>query len=274
MSHHGNPKSAPHYPWLPTPGPVLLLGLGYLAVAWLVFFAVDVGNFLGARDWLEARVGMPVIWYHLTEEGSVHELFQWAFLGGLGICAAVASGVLMRAGAVRPARFWGLFAVAGVFMLIEDTGDPRFYIAALARDAFGDMGGRVAEAFFLLLIGLVPLLAIALYGRSVAWCRSTVVFLAVGIVSYALAGGTSALSKFGTWYAEVGGFIDQVILRGALLPVADYGSIWTNGPVLMDYWLEESLELVGAMALLAACLAYYRSWVNRSRVHPESPERA
>jgi len=83
---------------------------------------------------------------------------------------------------------------------------------------------------------------------------STMRYLVIGYLSYGVAAIASASRLIGSWYEVIGGSLVQTLFpHMADVAFAELGP-GAVGYFLMDYLLEESLELLGAATLSTALL--------------------
>jgi hypothetical protein len=242
------------------PGLVVALAAAYLLVAYLAIVVVDVLEV--GRAWLvQNEPRRAALWVLLFEDGSPTEFFQWSLIGALIVLAALTTGSLRERGEVAAARFWRLIAVGGVLMLMEDAGNVRHRLAYHARvagllDAPGPWHLAV-EMVWYAAIATVFLWAVVRYVSAILPARQTVVLGVAGAFVYAVAAIMSATRDIGFWYASAGRFIERRIFRTDL-PLPEVWEPWHVHFFIMDYLVEESLELIGAALLVAAVLAYRR----------------
>ncbi|MFA9477094.1 hypothetical protein ACERK3_02185 [Phycisphaerales bacterium AB-hyl4] len=241
-----------------SPWHVLLFAGGYLAAAWGVFFVVDVGNVAGLRDRLIATgLQDPTIWHRLFMEGGVTEMLQWMTLGIAGVLAAMLAGRCWHAADPSEraaARFWLIMSVALTVMLIEDAGNPRHQVRQWAHTASGSFFvSMLAEGVCFLLIAAVPVYAVLRYGRTMWGYRNTRWYLLIGFATYATVSTFSASRHVGEWYIAAGTWIHAMV-GGDLVRYDHHQPLefW-----LMDWLVEETLELIGAAFMLAAGVAFF-----------------
>ncbi len=246
------------------PAHIFCSALAYLALAWLISYLGDVHNFLGLTDRLINRgAERPFMWYYLFMEGSPTEMVQWLYLSATVVLCGLTSGRLAAKNYRLPARFFLLMGIGVVTMLMEDAGNLRHQIKYYFRLALGDtmLVGIAVEMLFFGLLGLFMLYALVRYGRYVWRQRMTRNFLGLGYISYAVASLASGTRHFADWYDHAGNWLLQVVglyepFNARFVPTAVGRPI---GFYVMDFFLEESLELVAAAALCTAAYAYYRA---------------
>lgn len=242
--------------WIIRPRIALLVGIGWLLLGWLMFFAVDVGNVFGSRDMVEARLNYPGLWFTFFNEGGPVELMQWACLGLAGFYMCIVGGSLCERRRTVQASFWMLMGLAVIVLLIEDAGDPRFQIRAYsARLTGSDSVGKLAEIVCLMVYAGIPLYALARFGRSILKPLRVSIPLLLGFMAYGLVGVMSAVKQIDDEiYRRMGAFVADGLAAGRLLRF-DTGfhplEHW-----LMDLLVEESIELFAAVMFLAAICAF------------------
>ena len=239
--------------------------LAYLAMAWVLFFAVDVFNLFGSRDLLSRVLpDNPSTWYQLFRDGRVTEWLQWGALGIAGLIAAIHAGRLYERqdpAAQRLARFWVLIALALTLMLIEDAGNVRHMLRWYAyRLTDMVMAERAVEfAYFSVLAG-IPLYALLRYWRDHRQHGPTHRYLLAAFAFYGIAGLSSATRHWGEWHDRVGeaalATIRRVDENFVIYRHVSYDGQVREGYWLMDMIVEESVELLGATMFLCAAMAF------------------
>ena len=238
----------------------IVLGVIWLLIAYTAILVVDVAG-LGQERLAEAVPDRPVMWLLLFEPSSPTELLVWATLGVLALVSANISGRLRLRGEERPAAFWRLIGVGAVLMLMEDAGDVRYIfhqwveIAGILADHPHQL--PIVEAIWYAVIASVFAVAILRHGRAVLGSRATVVLGTVGVVAYAVASLGSLSREVFPWYVDLGARLEALIPGELPRPPGwhDINVHW----FLTDRVFEESFELLGAVFLLAAALAYRRT---------------
>lgn len=227
-----------------TPPRVLLVAVGYLALAWGAVYVVDVAGLTAAADWLETPV-----WINLFHESYLTELLQWGTLAAAALIAGYLGGQLRDAGDRRLAGFWTVLSAGLMLMLIEDSGNPRHALGEFTEEALG-VPGFTTNLLFLGAIALVLLYALVTHWRQV-WARPRLRnHLLVAYAMYGLAGSMSGTGP--RWYHLAGGRIDARLFGGRL-PEADAVD-GSQEFLIMDLMVEESVELIGAALFLAVAV--------------------
>lgn len=250
----------------PAPMLILFTGLGALALAWGAFLLVDIAGF---RGWSAAlyealyhrNPERSQVWVILFTEAGPVEMVQWLLLVLAAGLAFHVHGRLFAGSA--PSRenlcartFWLLMGIAFLLMLIEDAGNPRHWFRHFFWEFLGDREGKISELIFFAALGAVPLTALGVFGRPILRLPKTRGFLLGGFVFYAIAVGSSTTRYY--WYEAAGHWLHVRVFGEALREVS-LGS-QGHGFWLMDYLVEESLELVGATLLAAAAAAFLREY--------------
>jgi hypothetical protein len=260
-------------PFRRTPPSWLVFGLiaGYLVATHIAVYIVDLRRAgTGVHAWMAQDPNVvPYLWVHIFQEAGPTEFLQWGTLGLLAVVAGAVGGALNSGGgpptierrrAERAGRFWRIFGFAAALMLVEDAGNVRHVLVRYARVHFE--GGvtnvtTLTEVGFYALLGAVPMYAVLRYGRHVWHVPATRWFGLAGVVAYAVASISSATRYLGDWYQHAGLWVRQVPMGDQLPPVEAWEG-WRTHFYLMDYLVEESLELLGASLLLAAAVGFAR----------------
>lgn len=233
----------------------------------VLILLVDVSGAFGGIDALAARgLAPPAVWFQMFQDRGVAEFLQWAAFGWFIILALTLRSWWWDRDA-DAARFWGLGAVFGMLLLVEDAGDVRDTIAHWG-DAFlpGSRSGDITMVVWFGVIAAVLAVAVLRYGRRVLADRRTAVYGAAGVVAFAIASlGTAFDRLFGGLEPAGRWLVEDVFGAPHLvrLPGEDTDFLLH---LIADFIIEEPLELLGAAFLVAAALAHAR--VLRS---PDAP---
>ena len=239
-----------------------------LLASWGGVLLLDVLNLGGWGAWFtfEASPHMfdenNAFFYAWFDDRSPVEWMQWLCLGSFSILSAYRAGQLQRSSDRVLFVFWGLMAVGGMLLVIEDAGSPRHRILELLAifPVLRAYEGAVV-VFFELFIYFPALAALPVYAFYRAHNRVRALptvyrYLLIGFGFYAVAAFFSASSGIGFWYNIVGeAWLDLMFSEHLLDP--DVYRQPDLGFWLMDTLVEESLELLGAAGLLAAVVAQY-----------------
>lgn len=240
----------------------VLLVLFYIITAWIISYLVDVHNYMGLRDTMVSSRALhpPVVWYALFREGGMTEILQWIFLGSTAFYARSLGKELRTSEQSHASSFWFLFSFAVFFMFMEDAFNIRHGLSFLARLVFSGFSPVLVRTFvegiFFFVLGSIPVYALIRYGRDVLNYARTRRLMLGGFAAYALAVGASGSRYIYDWYTGAGRFIHETIGRGSMLipPGWDVSELEF---FLMDWIVEESIELLGASFLFAATLCFY-----------------
>jgi hypothetical protein len=230
-------------------GGVLAAAAGLLAIAWMLVLVFDLLQVIGPLE-------RPV-WEQVFHNNRPAEWVQWTVL----LTGAVLSAFISAHLSGGPARFFFVMAFGLALIFFEDSSDLRHvlfyeYWSPMAGASIGAFPTRViSDTLYFSLIAAVPLYAVLRYGRSIWPAPATRYYLIVGVILYALAGGLSAVRHLNDLYVNTGAWIDSTV----------FASRWPASPgmsesrahfYVMDSFIEESLEMMGAAFLLAMVLAY------------------
>ena len=249
----------------------------YLLLMWGCFFLIDAFDVFGVRAFLHARSITDPLWFHLNRQASITEILQWVVLGATAFTAGVIRGAGTGDGNGAKGRaFWTIMGIATIFMLIEDAGDPRHrltdYIVTFTGHTRAEELGRhlvtAVELVYFSLLASIPLYALLRYGLFFRVYRKVKFYLLTGFIAYGAASIFSVTSYMNDWYIKAGGFIHNVVAGGQLYRVDwPYTAYHVHEFWLMDLIVEESIELLGAGALLAAALSYLQVLKAKKESH-------
>lgn len=257
---------------------IFIVTILLVALSFLLFYLIDLRNFLGTRDLLFSADRrsfffsyQPFFFQHWGRNSGIAEIIQYSFLGVGVLIAGFCSGFLYKK-EKRLSKFWLIMSISLLLMLLQDAGELRHVPMSYAMWAFGEVdqgiAGTLVELAYFAIMGGVPLYALIKYWKDISSYVRSKYYLLIGFVFYALAGG---LSFFGTafeglfegnLYSLLGEyFYDFALSIGDDAVV----TIWEETSFnvrffLMDSLLEENIELIGAGALLAAVLAFWHTY--------------
>lgn len=244
---------------------------------------IDILDVFGIRTFLfNSDWGTPFFWYHWYRNGGPIEFVQYSFLG----FAALYSVRNSQHGLTVNKKFWGVFSIALLYLLIEDAGDPRHFIRYYVQQAAGETDGQgfwgtMTELVYFTVLGSIPLYAYWRYGRvALKDYMRTKSYLIGGFLFYGLAASASFLgSAFSTLinrdlYTFLGNNIISLIvfLGGPEVESAYMGDNYNSiSFYIMDSPIEESIELIGAALLLLAAVSFIKKkniendhWIENS----------
>jgi hypothetical protein len=243
-----------------------LIIAGFIAIIWLLVLLVDL---IQVSD---GPLERPV-WEQAFHNNRPAEWVQWATL----LTGAILSANLAARMHGNPARFFFLMAFALALIFFEDTSDLRhvfyheYWVSHFGDDISGIPTRVVSDTIYFSAIATVPLYAVARYGLSVWPVRSTRYFLIAGFVLYALAGGLSAIRHLNDLYINIGAWIDENLFFSRW-PSAEHISQERAHFYVMDSFIEETWETLGAACLLAMVLAYATYWRKESEASATPPD--
>lgn len=244
-----------------------------LASAFILTFIgillIDILDVAGIRTYLFNReFYMPFFWWHWFRNNGPFELMQFLFLG-LGVIYTAKNTDF---GSPVNRKFWYLFSIGLMLMLIEDAGSPRHLLRNYVEDIAGEAGygmlGTLTELVYFGLLASVPLFAYFKYGRiGLKQYPLTKKYLLGGVVFYGAASGASFVGSafsglFDTdIYTLIGSrVVDLIVLLGGPDVEAQYlGQFHDHiSFYIMDSPFEESLEIIGGALFLLAAVSYVR----------------
>ncbi|WP_041366872.1 hypothetical protein [Natranaerobius thermophilus] len=270
------------------PGTLMGFTILYLLVAAILVYLVDIQN-VGMQGFLDRLYEVtkyraqeptePLLFAHIFREGGPTEILQWILLGAAALISAYHAGKLSselannrKESLTDAQKFTCLLSIGLLFMLLEDAGNPRHTLATYFPTIFEYLGienfltgSTGIELVYFGVLGLFMLGAAWYFWRHARHLSMARNYLILGYLSYGVATMASATRNIGNWYIKVGSRINEMIGEGAIANNLDPNYIRGNftptervGFLLMDNLFEESLELIGATALVAGILAYIK----------------
>lgn len=246
------------------PAVILFSGFGVLALGWIGFLLIDLFDIFGLGTALYEKMqtrspSRAWLWVLLFTEGAAIEIVQWLLLAtaaGLSFhLHGSLSGRKNPSGDEVCARaFWLLMGIAFLLMLVEDAGNARHWIRQFVQFLLGGQSGAITEFIYFGTLAAIPVSALVFFGRPVVRIKQTRYMLLAGFFCYGMAAGGSATRYY--WYEAAGQWLHVHIFREGL-KIVEVGS-HGHGFWLMDYLLEESLELAGATLLAAMAATFLR----------------
>lgn len=156
---------------------------------------IDMLDVFGIRTYLfNLEWRTPFFWYHWFSNGGSAEFLQYSFLG----FAAIYSAKNANSESSITKRFWSVFSIALIYLLIEDAGDPRNDIRYYVQQATGETDGQgfwgtITELIYFIGLASIPLYAYFRYGRiALKDYAKTRLYLIGGFFFY----GFAAISSF------------------------------------------------------------------------------
>lgn len=253
--------------------PVIFV-IALLTLSFILILLIDVWNLFGVRDLVIEYRDFPYFWFHWFLVPV--EVLQWPMLGLCILTYAFIAGIAYRNGEKEVLSFWLLLGAGVILMLMEDAGDVRHIIRNDIEEITGESSygyiGTIFELSYFAVLALIPLYAILRY-RRVYWpVKATKGYFLLGFFCYGLAVFSSwagsafrSVTEFNDLYTFAGQFIVRPLFHlneGAReLYEQTNMEFAERGNHLVEFWFmdrvyEESLELLGAGALLAAGLSF------------------
>lgn len=245
VSHEKKSKMFLHSDFLRKHLPSLIVILSSFVVVISALVAVYLVDVLNVSSVASERG----LWWHLFRNRGPIEWVQWIFLSLTFLSGAVLCGIYWERDKKNERNFWGLLSLTFLFMLIEDAGDPRHVLADYGYTLFDISRRNIEGAVFLLIV--LPLgYAVLRYWRVIFYSVQTRVYFFLGAGFYGLAALCSLFREKEAFYVNVGERLSAAI-TGSTIP----------GFFLMDFVLEESLELMAAAVFFSGVLVYWRTEV-------------
>ncbi len=220
-------------------------------------------------DWAQLEEDrVPLFWFHVFGEASPTEKLQWAYLG-LSVFLAGTYAVLQYKATSRvPWAFIILFIGLSI-MFAEDVYNLRHLISGyIARVYFGIEGfsrgwwagswRSLIELTFYFFLGGIMVAALLLVWRNEQLASAGKKYLLAGYLLYGAAAAGSATRHLGSWYLKLGEQILLNINEGMRSRVEASFQKENLGFYIMDYAVEESVELLGATLIASALLLFIR----------------
>lgn len=247
---------------------VLVFSAFVLIISYVMVYLFDLHNLFGVRGFFISEFdSWPFFWYHWFKNGGPIEIIQYFLLGAGAL-------VSIKNSSRGSTKFWSLMGIALILMLIEDAGDIRhtirIYVQTIANESEQGFYGTLTELVYFSVLAFIPVYAFVRYGpKALQGHKKTATYFVVGFIFYAVATGASFIgSAFHSlldknFYMITGRYLLNLIVSISDQKTAELYSQnkdWISF-YLMDSPVEESIELLGASMLLAACLSYARRHV-------------
>ena len=210
-----------------------------VAAFWVGIYLIDFVEIFG----LTSDRGF---WWHAFRNRGPVELIQWLIIATVVISSALLSGMHMQRGERSAHFFWLLVAIGFALMLIEDPGDPRHMLAAHFKNFWGTDHKWVEGTVFGIIVA-PTIFAFLRYWSVPFRFPQTRLYLLAGGALYALAATTSLFRAQDEFYPRLGDRISAVIFNGEI-----------GGFFVMDFIIEESVELMAGAIFLAGVVMYGR----------------
>lgn len=241
----------------------------FLFLSLLVVWLIDYHNFAGSRDLLAQRLEIPYFWYHWFLVPLEIPL-QWYLLGAALIFFLLNAGIALERQQKDIYLFWLISGTGVVLMFAEDAGDVRHalrhYVEKLTGEGtYGVWGSSFELLYFVALAGIITY-ALVRYHR--VWL-SILPVRRFFVIAYLMYGLSVASSFAGAAYKSATGMdlytqVGHILMHRWFVTDPHTLQFYENATqyaridfCLMDMLWEESLEFVGAAALLAAAMAFF-----------------
>lgn len=215
-------------------GAILILG-----AFWLGIYLIDFMEIFGISSFRG-------FWWHAFRQNGPVELVQWLLIATVVLLSALLSGSYMQRAERDAQFFWLLIAIGFSLMLIEDAGDQRHFLVQHFRNFWGTDFKLVEGSVFAVMAGPI-VFAVLRYWNVPFRFAQTRLYLVVGGGLYALSAAQSVLRAQWDYHPRVGARISAVLFNGEI-----------DGFAVMNFIVEESVELVSAALFLAGVVMYWR----------------
>ncbi len=248
----------------------------FIALSFLLIYLIDILNMFGIKAQMIQTLEVPYFWHHWFTT-PVEIPLQWILLALTALFFMLAAGMAYERKDRQTFYFLILLSAGLLLMLIEDAGDVRHaYRRALGRILVGETGygyfGTVFELFYFGFIAAVMLYALWRY-REVYWPHRDIkkylftgyIFYAAG-VSASFSGNVSRVLIGFNIYEAMGEYLLKTFFIRDEITTRAYEIASENsraGYNFMNYVVEESLELIGAGALLVAGIYFFNTYKTK-----------
>jgi len=264
---------------------VFLFTSSYIALSFLLYYLIDLTNTWGARDWLLQTSGVyfyftyvPFFFQHYGRDGGFAEVVQWGLLAVAVAYSLYYAGLTTRD--FKISRFWLLFGIGMMLMLLEDAGEVRHWMMSYVQWAAGEpdqgLWGTTFEGIFFIIVGGLPVYAWWRYRKTIRSHGRVYWYVLWGIIAHATAASLSfvgtAFQKtldvdvytiMGVWFREYSLRIGDDELRTVWDTWDAENWLYQTDFYLMDSFVEENIELIGNAFFLAAALSVSQYYYNR-----------
>ncbi len=257
------------------PSWIFYVAISFLILSLLAVYLIDYLNAFQSRDFLINKLDVPYFWYHWFLI-PLEKPLQWYILGATLLFFILNAGIAYERNDKRIYKFWLLTGIGVILMFAEDAGDVRHALRHYVERLTGEITyGFIGSTFELLYFATIAFIIIyaAYKFRDVYWNHiKTRKYLIIAYILYAIA---VPLSFAGAAYRTVTG-VALYDLAGKyfmnLLFVTNHETqlIYEHAKefarvdfLLMDMLVEESIEFIGASALLVAGVAFFMDYARR-----------
>ena len=253
----------------------------YLITAYLLIYLMDFRMAVGdVSVMINSEYATPFLWVHLFSEGSLTEIIQWTFLGlSLGLSAFYA-GMLKEKRKYMPSGFL-LLSLGLLIMFMEDTGNFRHLISdnaamIMMKDPYSlewkkSLVRTGIEMSIYAVLGIIMLSAFYRIIRDRKENKEAKIFLAAGFLLYGVAAFASATRNVGDWYIRAGTQL-MLMLDGSHM-IDHYEKFNPPKPLgfwFMDFVLEETIELLGAVLILTSIILFVKHYFTEKKILDET----
>ncbi len=260
----------------------------YLAITWLAVIAWDIFDLFG---WQGAAAYCPqswnLLWICLFREAGPTEVLQWTLLATSVLIALHGRHHAWKIGNTNHAMIFMLLATGLTLMLLEDSLNVRhhFTVSVLqpiwSPDPVPTTARTAWEAFYYLVLALIMLAPVLILLRRTSPSIRVLASMGVAYAVYGLAAASSAFRYVDSAYSRLGDLLITTLpmtsanhWQHAQARIAQWHEknpeeTRTLGFYLMDMMVEESLELLGALLLLAALVQLHKFFTLNS-IEPPS----
>ena len=253
--------------------------LFFIGLSVLLTILVDIVNIFNVKAFMNRALDVPYFWYHWFTIPLEIPL-QWYLLGSIVVVFAMIAGGAYERNEKQIFYFWFLLSLGVVLMIVEDAGNVRheirWMIESVADEEQYGFFGTISELLYFAIIGVIMLFALIRY-RNVYWHLIDVkkylflgyLFYGLGVASSFLGSAFESVTGF-SLYEKTGTFImDSFFLNDEKTELTYEIALETMEDLnfmFMDKVYEESLELIGAGALLTAGFFFLFSYMgNKSQ---------
>ncbi len=271
---------------------IIFLSVIFLVfLSFLLFYLIDLRNWLGLRDYLFSLNNksfdffyFPLFFINWGRNGGIAEIIQAVLLASSALTSAFIASY-ERFKSKKKYYFWLLLAISFSLMLIEDASEVRMTIVSYVQAYFGEIHqgviGSFVEFIYFSILASIPIYTILYYGKFLLKYKKTRIYIVIGFSLYFLAASLSFLGRVvaeifvkaqRTYYGLLGENLYNFFLK---IGDSNLTKAWENDLyyyfnqsisqdklieviyfLLLDNLIEENIELIAASAFLAACVSF------------------
>jgi len=255
------------------PNVIFYIVLVFIALSFFLTYLIDIVNLFGIKEQMIQNLEVPFFWHHWFTT-PVEIPLQWILLALTALFFMLTAGIAYERQDRKAFYFLILLSAGLLLMLIEDAGDVRHaYRRALGRIVVGETSygyfGTIFELFYFAFIAAIMVYALWKY-KDVYWRYNDArkylfigyIFYAIGVSASFIGNVSRVLIGFNVYEAMGGYILKTFFIRDEITKLA-YEIASKNSRVdynFMNYAVEESLELIGAGALLVAGIYFFNSY--------------